>query len=249
VTARVLIMAGGQGERMRAGGVDIPKPLVPVGGIPLLERNLLAVLQAGFHDITVAVPARAPDIAAFVSRRCRPLGASFGAQVHLFEETHPLGNIGAAAEIETQGHDLLVIYADNLTSLDLNALVAHHRDARTVLTSAVHYQPFQIPFGQVEVEGGRIRAYLEKPVHRILVSSGIFVLSPRAIRHLPPGKAASVSGLVNSLLQAEEPVSAFAHDAAWIDVNDPNAVERAEQLLAERPGVFELQATPAGGQP
>jgi NDP-sugar pyrophosphorylase family protein len=228
-----LIMAGGRGERMRAAGSSTPKPLVPIRGVPLLERNLLALLHSGFQDIVVAVPAHTQTIADFVRGRCSALAASQGAHLGLFEETTALGNIGAAAEVEHRDGELLVVYTDNLTSLDLNALVRHHGRAGAALTSAVHFEPFPIPFGEVEVQDGLIVAYHEKPERRILVSSGLFVLSPTAIAHIPRGRSTGVSWLANRLLAAGEKVAAFPHDAPWVDVNDLAAIRRAEQLVAD----------------
>ena len=239
-----LIMAGGQGERMRTTGASTPKPLVPVRGIPLLERNLLVLLRSGFQDITVAVPAHTPEIAQFVSGRCQALTAMLGGRLSLLEETQPLGNIGAAAEIDVAGGDLLITYADNLTSLDLNAMIDHHRRAGAALTSAVHFEPFRIPFGEVDVRDGKIVGYREKPVHRVLVSSGLFVLSPKAIASLPRGQHTAVSWLANRLLESEETIAAFSHEDPWIDVNDLAAVGRAEQLLADRADAFALQELP-----
>jgi NDP-sugar pyrophosphorylase family protein len=238
---RALIMAGGRGERMHATGASTPKPLVSVRGVPLLERNLLALLQSGFRDITVAAPAHTPEIARFASGRCRALAAMFGGRLSLFEETHPLGNIGAAAEIDIGEDDLLIVYADNLTSIDLNALVDHHRHSGAALTSAVHLEPFRIPFGEVEVQDGKIVAYLEKPERRILISSGLFVLSPKAVSYIPRGQHTAVSWLVNRLLASGEKIAAFRHDALWIDVNDRSAVGRAEQLLTLHTAAFESQ--------
>lgn len=237
-----LIMAGGRGERMRVDGTTVPKPLVPIWGVPLLERNILSLLYSGFHEIVVAVPSHTPQIAGFVRSRGKSLADAVGGQLRLFQETQPLGNIGAAAKVDTGGRALLVIYADNLTSLDLKALVGHHSETGAGLTSAVHFEPFRIPYGEVEVHDGMVVAYREKPEHRVLVSSGVFVLGSSAVRHLPPDQRKDVAWLVNRLLAEQVKVTAFLHDAPWIDVNDAHAISRAEQLLASNPGAFENPA-------
>ncbi|HKG33454.1 MAG TPA: sugar phosphate nucleotidyltransferase, partial [Gemmatimonadales bacterium] len=136
-------MAGGRGERMRAAGAQVPKPLVSVLGIPLLEWNLEALLRAGYRDLVVAVPAHTPEIGQLASGPGRRLAERHGATLRLFEETRPLGNIGAAAEIGTVDGDLLVVYGDNLTGLPLPALVEHHRRVNAALTTAVHVEPFR----------------------------------------------------------------------------------------------------------
>jgi NDP-mannose synthase len=224
-------MAGGRGERMRASGMATPKPLVTVGGMTLLEHNLLALLDCGMRDIVVATPVHSPEIAEFVRGRCRLLLSSRGGDLRVYEEQQPLGNIGAAAEIDRLGPELLVVFADNLTTLDLAAIVRHHRQVGAALTAAVHFEPFRIPFGEVEVRDGMIVAYTEKPERRLLVSSGVLVLGAGAIARIPRGQPTRISWLANQLLAAGERIAAFPHQALWIDVNDMGAAERAERLL------------------
>lgn len=235
---RGLIMAGGRGERMRASGPTTPKPLTLIAGVPLLERNLVTLLASGFRDVTIAVPSHTPEIGHFVRTRCQALADSHHAELHVFEETYPLGNIGAAAQLPAAEAPLLVIYADNLTALDLNAIVRHHLDTRAALTCAVHREPFTIPFGEVELRDGRIVAYREKPEHPVLVSSGVFVLSPSAIACLPRGQRIEVPWLVNRLLSDHAKVAGYVHRAPWIDINDADQAARAEELLVKHADAF-----------
>jgi NDP-sugar pyrophosphorylase family protein len=229
---------------MRAAGASIPKPLVPIRGVPLLERNLVALLYAGFRDLVVAVPSHTPEIAEFVDKRGRALAGVLGARLRLLEETSPLGNIGAAAEVELDSPELLVVFADNLTALPLAALVDYHRRSLAALTTAVHLETFRIPFGEVEVSDGLLVAYREKPERRFWVSSGLYVLGAGAIESVPRGRPAGVSALVNCLMSAGEHVAAFVHEAPWIDVNDTETVARAGRLIASHPDAFECRSQP-----
>ena len=137
------------------------------------------------------------------------------------------------ALLDRRDPDLLVVFADNLTTLDLAAIVGHHRKARAALTTAVHFEPFRIPFGEVEVRDGWVVSYTEKPEHRVLVSSGVLVLGPAAIARIPRGRPTGISWLANQLLAAGERIAAFPHQASWIDVNDMGAAERAEHALPD----------------
>jgi NDP-mannose synthase len=239
-----LVMAGGRGTRMHAGGVPTPKPLVPIRGVPLIERNVLALLYAGFRDIVVAVPSHTPAVAEFAGTRGRALADVFGARLELFEESQPLGNIGAAGEIELEGSELLVVYADNLTALPLGALVEHHRCTGAALTCAVHLESFRIPFGEVEVAGDLLVAYREKPERRVRVSSGLYVLGSAATGSLTRGERTEISWLVNRLLAAGQRLVVYPHVAPWIDVNDTGAIARAETLVGSHLQVFECRAAP-----
>jgi mannose-1-phosphate guanylyltransferase/phosphomannomutase len=140
--------------------------------------------------------------------------------------------MGAARLLQDRSDDVLVAFADNLTAVDLGSLVAHHVAIGPALTVATHREPFPMPFGEVEVVDGHIRAYCEKPVWQVSISSGLFVLSPVALEHIPPGCSVGASWLVNQLLEVGLPVAAWPHTAPWIDVNDTAAIERAEALVS-----------------
>ncbi len=236
MNVRALVQAGGRGERM--GGAT-PKPLVPVLGLPLLERNLALLFAAGLRDVTVVTPAARPEIREFVERSV--IARAFGGAVAVYEEPAPRGTIGAAAELR-DGGDVLVVNADNLTALDLAALVAHHDGA--TMTVATHVEPFRVPFGAVDVEGGRLTAYREKPALPVRVCSGTYVLGRAALARLPASGRVDAPDLVRALLESGEEVRAFGHAAPWIDVNDASAVARAAALVRDHAAVFERWFAP-----
>src|SRR5688572_17389810 len=128
-SAIALIMAGGRGERMRASGTTTPKPLVELEGVPLLERNLTMLIRAGFQDIYVSVSSSSPDVGDFVSSRGVALGQG-RARVQCLVESEPLGNIGSAAELRDAGRPVVVLFADNLITLDLESLLERHTQSR-----------------------------------------------------------------------------------------------------------------------
>ena len=237
-----LVMAGGRGDRMRASGGRLPKPLMRVHGVPLLERNITRLLASGFREIVVSVSADCPEIAQFVETRGRALARVAGAGVSVLEEPEPLGNIGAAGRLSSRSCEVLVVYADNLTALDLTGVVNHHRALGAAMTTAVHEEAIRLPYGEVAVLDGRLVEYREKPVHRALVSSGVYVLGERALRAIPPRGRTEVSWLVNRLLGEGAVVGAFTHDAPWVDVNDLEALERAERLVATHRPAFEARS-------
>jgi NDP-sugar pyrophosphorylase family protein len=235
-------MAGGSGERMRASGSSVPKPLVEVSGVSLLERNLHQVLAAGFHDVCVSVPSAIPEIGQFVRTRGFEIAEACGAALSLLEERQPLGNIGCAGRLEGTARHVLVVYSDNLTAIDLSRLLLEHRDSGAALTLAVHDEPFRLPFGQVYEAGDRIVDYVEKPQHRFAVCSAVCALSDLALRSLPADRPTSISELARGLIAAGAYVRSFRHAAPWIDVNDLAAVAHAEALIAAHPEAFGVPA-------
>jgi NDP-sugar pyrophosphorylase family protein len=239
---KALVMAGGTGERMRASGSTLPKPLVEVRGMSLLEWNLHQIFGAGFHDAYVSVPKAIPEIGRFVRSRGRQVAEAWGATLTLIEEQRPLGNIGCAGQLQDAASHLLVVYADNLTAINLACLLSEHQDSGAALTLAVHDEPFRLPFGQVYEAGDRIVDYVEKPEHRFAVCSAVSALSDLALRRLPSDRPTSISELARGLIAAGAYVRSFRHSAPWIDVNDLAAVARAEALITAHPDAFRVPA-------
>jgi NDP-sugar pyrophosphorylase family protein len=237
-----LIMAGGQGQRMARSGVAQPKPLVPIGGTPLIEHNLQQLVRAGFRRIAISVAADQGQIRGFIADRLVPLGGVLGVEIEELVETAPLGNIGAAGLLADRADSLLVVFADNLTTLDLAQIDRDHRAQLADLTLAVHAEPFRLPFGQVHLggeDGVQIVDYVEKPTHEFLVCSAIMVLGQAALRALDTRRPTGISDLCRNMLAMGARVRAWPHRAAWTDVNDAAAIDRAERMLAAHPDVFD----------
>jgi len=237
-----LIMAGGSGQRMRSSGVAVAKPLVPALGVALLERNVYALLRAGFRKITVVSPVSLPEIAVFVHDRLSLVTSSAGATIDSFVEKVPLGNIGCAGHWRAQTEGLLVVYADNLTTLDLHMVAAEHEASGADMTIATHKQPFRMPFGEVRVESGEVVAYVEKPTYYFDVCSAISVLGPAALAILPDDRPTGLSELVQNLIEGGRRVCSVAHTAPWTDVNDAVSLPVAEMLIASHQRLFDLWA-------
>lgn len=238
-----LLMAGGRSERMRASFGPVHKALVKVQDRTLLEWNVLALLAAGVDQIVFAISANEPEVEAFVRARGVHLAEEGSVECECLLEIQPLGTIGVAARLQDRGENVLVVNVDNLSALDLSALVAHHRCASAAMTIATHVEPFKIPFGGVVVSEGRVDQYLEKPVHGVHISSGTYVLSNDALGFIPTGRRVDIPELFNILVDRDRVVASFGHESPWIDVNDASAVLRAEQLVRENAGGFDFRTS------
>jgi dTDP-glucose pyrophosphorylase len=220
---------------MARSGASVPKPLVEVAGVPLLERNLVQLAGGGFERVVVAVNERAGTVRRFVADRLVPLARVLGVEVEELVEARPLGNIGAAGILRGRVEELLVVYADNLTTLDLPALVAEHRTWGPALTLAAHHEPFTMPYGELVVDDGRLVRYTEKPTLQVLVASAVVVIGPAGLAALPQDRPTGISDLAQGLVDAGEEVRVTVHDAAWVDVNDLASVTRAETIVGGAP--------------
>lgn len=227
----VLIMAGGRSSRMRASAGAPHKALVPVLGVPMLERNIAWLLAGGFTDLHVAVAAEESTLLDFVHGCAQPLAAAFGARLSLLVEPSQLGTLGACRLCAADG-DLVVVNVDNLTSLDLHALIDTHRRQAAALTIASHVETFRMPFGQLVLDGDRVARLLEKPETPYQISSGTYVLADRAREAIEPGTCVGPPELFEVLSRGGLVTAAHHHRSPWIDVNDGAALARAEALVA-----------------
>jgi NDP-sugar pyrophosphorylase family protein len=234
----VLIMAGGQSSRMRASLGNSHKALVEVLGISMLERNLIWLLALGFRELYLAIAYKEPELLEFATSHCQPLAFAFGAKLSLLVETQPLGNIGGC-RLCIPKRDLIVIYVDNLTTLDLHGMLDTHRSNQSAMTIATHCHTFRMPFGQVVIEDQKIVDLFEKPEAKYHVSSGAYVLSKRACEAIPPQQRIGASDLFYRLKANGEKIGAYPHSSAWIDVNDSEGLRHAEYLIASRSKDFE----------
>ncbi len=236
-----LIVAGGYGTRMRLSGSKVPKPLVCIRGVSLLERNMLSLIKADIKDIHVAVSARRDGVGDFARSRCARVAKALNSKLSIIEEPDPLGSIGAAAFLRDRD-EVVVVNADNLTTLDIGAFVTTHRERESVLTLAVHNQSIPIPFGKVTAEDGELTAYDEKPNLVIPICSAISALDQEALEQMKPGETLGLPVFANRLLNKGVRVGTFWHDAPWVDVNDTSAIGDAERLVSKHPTELEVWA-------
>lgn len=237
---RALVMAGGLGRRMQSAGGEQPKPLMRVRGVPLIERSLYPLLRAGLSDIVVAVPASLPVVGEWVRDRGALLAETSGGRIEIYSEQQPLGTIGCAGLVGRGLDVLLVVNADNLTTIDLAQLLQDHRRRAADLTVATHRHPVQLPYAELMLDDDRIVGYREKPTHHFQVSSAVYALGPRAVAALDPGQRCDAPDLACRLMESGAAVRAWPHQAPWIDVNDIRALHDAERLLASHDEMYDL---------
>lgn len=220
---RAVILAGGKGTRLHPYTTVLPKPLLPVGDQPILERVLVRLGKVGFRDITISVGHLAELIQVFFGD-----GTRWGLKIDYAIEDAPLGTIGPLAFISNLGEDFLVMNGDILTDLDLEALWRTHLDGGAALTVATYRREVNVDFGVLRYdEGKRIVAFAEKPTIPYDVSMGIYILNRRCLDFVPKGEHFGFDQLVLALLAAGQPIQAFPHAGYWLDLGRPRDYEEA----------------------
>lgn len=227
---RAVILAGGKGTRLAPYTIVFPKPLVPVGNMPILEIVVRQLRCAGIDHVTMAVGHLAHLLMAFFGD-----GTRFGMRIDYSVEDTPLGTAGPLALIGGLEDTFLVMNGDILTTLDCKALVAYHCEHRAVATIAMHRRSVKIDLGVIEADDeNRIVRYIEKPTYEFHVSMGIYVFEPSVLRYIERGVRLDFPELIWKLLADNQPVLSYPYDGYWLDIGRPDdyarAVEEFEQM-------------------
>jgi NDP-sugar pyrophosphorylase family protein len=248
---RVVLQAGGRGERLAPTTDAVPKPLLPVGGVPMVERLLRQLRAAGFRRFTLITG----WLGELVESHVRTVaGEDATIDLEVVHEPSPLGNAGALNLLPSDAEPTLLVFADLVTELDFARLLGHHGRSGADVTLASHTEEQRLKLGEIITIGEEVVGYREKPRKSFLICSGVAVLEPEVLRQAttlaPP---IGISDLVTKALHADLRVVHWPHGAFWLDVNSLDALERANAACAvhasEAPlGVATLPATARTGR-
>jgi dTDP-glucose pyrophosphorylase/predicted transcriptional regulator len=227
---RAIIMAGGEGKRLRPLTESAPKPLLSVGGKPLLEILIDRLRQSGIIDIVVALHHKADMIRARLGD-----GARLGVRIEYVEEPKPLGTMGALTLIRDQlDAPFFVVNGDILTKCDFRGMWDFHRNQDAVaMTVGVSLHQIEIPYGEFTLRGSRVVEVEEKPRKEFPVNAGIYVIDPSAVDTMPTGQYCDATDLIRLLLAQSKRVAAYVISEYWLDVGRHYDFEKANRDVAE----------------
>ena len=223
---RAIIMAGGQGTRLRPYTTLIPKPLVPLGGkYAILEVVLHQLKTAGFDHITIAVNHLAHLITAYFGD-----GSSLGLKIDYSFEDAPLSTIGPLTLIEDLPENFLVMNGDILCDLDYGSFYNNHCAAGATTSVSAFRRDVKIDFGVLQFDKNRkLEQFIEKPTYSFDVSMGIYCLNRRAVERLPKGKPYGFDNLMIDGLKNNDDIRIAPFDGYWLDIGRPDDYEHADE--------------------
>ena len=230
-----VIMAGGLGSRLQPLTNDCPKPLLEVGGKPILEHLIEELANQGFYRVIISVNYKSDMIENYFGD-----GDAWGLSIEYIRESKRLGTAGALALIEElPDSPIMVMNGDLITKANLQAMVRFHNDNNTDATIAVTEMKYQVPYGVVKVSDQRLVEFEEKPEQHFFINAGIYTLEPKVISQIPKGVFFDMPDLLK-LLKDTGGVSVFPIHEYWIDIGQMTSYQKAQHdILNVLPGYEE----------
>lgn len=233
MSVQAIIMAGGEGARLRPLTLHLPKPLVPLLGEPVMGYALKLLKAHGITDVGATLCYQPKKIRSAFGK-----GEKYGVKLRYYEETSPMGTAGSVrmAKEQLQG-TFFVLSGDGLTDCDLTRALSFHREKKALATMVLRRVSVPLPYGVVMCDQeSRITRFIEKPtwsrVFSDLVNTGIYILEPEIFEHIPAhGTPDFGRDIFPALLEKKLPLYGFETTGYWCDVGDQRAYLSAQQAL------------------
>ncbi|ENM5816387.1 nucleotidyltransferase family protein, partial [Vibrio mimicus] len=222
----VFIMAGGFGTRLRPLTDKCPKPMLKIGGKPILETVIKSFIKAGFSNFYISTHYMPEQIYQHFGD-----GGELGVSISYVHEDSPLGTGGALGllpEDMPRNLPLIMINGDVLTKVDFQRLLNFHIENEADATMCVREYDYQIPYGVINSEGNKITSIVEKPIQRFFVNAGIYVVSPRVIQSVAKNQKIDMPTLLERHMVEREKVLMFPIHEYWLDIGRMDDFNKAQ---------------------
>lgn len=228
----VVLMVGGLGTRLGDLTTNCPKPMLRVGGKPILQTIISNFKSEGFHNFYLSVNYKSEVIENYFGN-----GEPFGVSIEYLRERKRMGTAGSLSLIDEELNEpIVVMNGDLLTSINITEMLKFHRDNNSAATMCVRNFSFQLPYGVVEADGTRMKAIQEKPTENRFINAGIYVIEPHVLSEIPKEDYFDMPSLFGKLVELGETVSVFPIREYWLDIGRREDFDRAHLEYGE---VFE----------
>jgi dTDP-glucose pyrophosphorylase len=223
----VVIMAGGKGSRLYPYTKIIPKPLIPIEDVPIVERIMNQFMNYGFHEFYLTISYKKEMIKAYFSEESLY-------NLWFLEEEEPMGTAGSLALAANSVKErFFVSNCDILVDINYTKLLEYHRRNKNKITIVTTVKSFEIPYGVVTLgDNGCITSLSEKPKYERLVSTGMYVLETEVLKYIPKNRFYDMTELINDCLENQEQVGAYPiMDSAWLDMGGFSEMKKMAERL------------------
>ncbi len=226
---KAVVLAGGQGTRLRPFTFSIPKPLLPIAEKPILEIILKNFQKFGITEIIISVGYQGELIKAFCSD-----GAKFGLSIKYVDEDKPLGTAGPLSLMRDcfeQGEKFVLMNGDIFTQLNFSNMINYHTDGQYSMTVGYRTYEHKLSFGVLQLQDGQLNGIVEKPSTAYNVSTGIYVLDSSVIEFVPNDTFFTMPDLANKLLEQKHSIGAYHIKEYWLGIENVGHFNEAIQEL------------------
>jgi NDP-sugar pyrophosphorylase family protein len=210
---RAVILAGGQGARLRPYTTILPKPLMPIGNYPIAEIIVRQLRYYGFESITFAVGYLHQLVEAYFGD-----GSRWGVKIDYLYEERPLGTAGPLARLDKFDEPLIVLNGNILTDLNFADFYQAHLVSDNDITIASFTKEINIDLGVIKIDAATVVDYIAKPQYSFQVSMGVHVFSPTIVHFIPEDRHFGFSDLVKALISARRHVKVYPFEGLWLDI-------------------------------
>jgi dTDP-glucose pyrophosphorylase len=220
-----LIMAGGEGTRLRPLTLSTPKPLLRVGQKPIIEHNIDRLINFGVENFYISIRYLGEQIENYFQD-----GNNKNVHINYIKETEPLGTIGALSLVKEIVYEhVLVMNADLLTNLDYEDMFATMLEEDADMIVATSAYEVKVPYGIIETNGKAITALKEKPVYTYFSNAGIYIIRKNALKYLPYNKHINATDLMDALIADGKKVVNYPILGYWLDIGGHEAFNKAQE--------------------
>lgn len=219
----VLLMAGGLGSRLKPLTDNCPKPLLRVGGKPILESIIESFIEQGFKKFYISINYKGEMIEGYFGN-----GSDWGVQISYIRENKRLGTAGSLKLLpETNNQPIIVMNADILTKVDFRNLLDFHASQKADATLCIREYQLEVPYGVVSIEGNKFIEIREKPKEIFYINGGLYVLNPDLINYIPENTYFDMPELFKLLANANHATAVYPIREYWMDIGHIDDYERA----------------------
>ena len=227
-----ILMAGGLGSRLSSLTSNTPKPMLRIGGKPILQLIIEQFRRAGISRFLISLNYKPEVIRDYFGD-----GARFDVEIAYIQETNRMGTAGCLSLLPEVPHEpFFVMNGDILSDLDPYAMLQHHEASKAAVTVCLYPYKLTVPYGVVQCRDGRIEAIEEKPntVHN--VNAGIYLLNPECHGLVPRGQMFDMTSLLERALDRRMPVGAYSLPGFWINIGNLDDFQRASHEYTDQMG-------------
>lgn len=224
---QVIIMAGGKGARLDPFTKILPKPLIPIGNKPVIELIMEKFYQYGFYKFLYTLNYKKEYLKLFLREN------NFPYTIDWIEEKDFLGTAGSLSLLKGKVSDsFFVANCDSILNIDLEQVLSWHKEHSASMTIVGCHNEIKIPFGVLQLKNGRLEKISEKPVHDVIINTGVYVMEPHVISYIPEGKCMDMNELIDRVVEREK-IAVYPISDGWFDIGQWAEYKNTIKILCE----------------